>query len=58
MNVEALQQNLADTGVVIHIPEELRENSKKERSMGRRAPGVASIATDSLSYPKKEDQPH
>ena len=58
VNVEALQQNLADTGVVIHIPEELRENSKKERIMGRRAPGVASIATDSLSYPKKEDQAH
>ena len=54
VNVEALQQNLADTGVVIHIPEELRHNSSKERIMGRRAPGVASIATDSLSYPRQE----
>ena len=50
LNVEALQQNLADTGVVIHIPEELKHNSEKEPRKYERALGLASLATDSLSY--------
>ena len=50
LNVEALQKNLADTGVVIHIPEELRDNSAKEPVKYPRPLGLASLATDSLSY--------
>ncbi|MBR2717271.1 MAG: FAD-dependent oxidoreductase [Oscillospiraceae bacterium] len=58
VDVAALQQNLADTGVVIHAPEELKHNSQKERLSYRRASGVASIATDSLSYPKGDAAGH
>ena len=58
VDVAALQQNLVDTGVVIHAPEELKHNSQKERLSYRRASGVASIATDSLSYPKGDAAGH
>ncbi len=58
VDVAALQQSLADTGVVIHAPEELKHNSQKERLSYRRASGVASIATDSLSYPKGDAAGH
>ena len=58
VDVAALQRNLADTGVILHVPEELKHNSQKERLSFRRASGVASIATDSLSYPKGDAAGH
>ncbi len=58
VNVEALQRSLADTGVIIHVPEEMRSNSSKARVEYPKPAGLASLATDSLSYPKKEDAGH
>ena len=58
LSVEALQQNLADTGVVIHIPEEMKRNSEKEPRKYVRPLGLASLATDSLSYDGKSKYEH
>ncbi|MBR6205734.1 MAG: FAD-dependent oxidoreductase [Oscillospiraceae bacterium] len=58
LNVEALQQNLADTGVVIHIPEEMKRNSEKEPWKYARPLGLASLAMDSLSYDGKSKYEH
>lgn len=60
LNVETLQQNLADTGVMIHMREELRNNSSKEAKPVKRSSSDKSsaggIATDSLTYVgKKKD---
>ncbi len=51
VNVEALQQNLADTRIMIHMDDSLRHNSEKKVER-RRPSGRGQIATDSLSYPK------
>ena len=52
VNVEALQQNLADTGVMIHMDDSLRHNSEKKALRHAPPSGRGEIATDSLSYPK------
>ena len=58
LSVENLQQNLADTGVVIHIPEEMKRNSEKEPWKYARPLGLASLAMDSLSYDGKSKYEH
>ena len=56
IEVPSLQRKLEDTGVMIHMDDSLRENSKKQpikparpAEMPRQGGG---IATDSLNYPK------
>ena len=62
LKVEALQQNMADTGIMIHMREDLRDHSTKEAKPPRRRPGDASkaggIASDSLAYQGKPREQH
>lgn len=47
VDIAALQENLAATGVMIHMTEELRNNKRKS---GKKALNIPPINTDSLSY--------
>ena len=58
VNVAALQRNLEETGVILHVPEEMKRNSEKQPWEYERPLGLASLATDSLSYDGKSKYAH
>ncbi len=62
INVEALQQNMADTGIMIHMREDLRDHTTKEAKPPKRRPAdkksAGGIASDSLAYQGKPREQH
>ena len=53
LSVESLQKNMADTGIMIHMREDMRNNREKEARPPRKrreSSSAGGISTDSLSY--------
>lgn len=50
MDIAALQKNLAETGVMIHMTEDLRNNPVKPAKTIQKTKNTPTINTDSLSY--------